>query len=376
MKLLIPVASGAEASVKRELKRLGYGDCPASNGRISLEGGWEDVARLNLRLRGGERVLIRLAEFPANAFGDLFEGVFSVPWEEYFTPHTKIIMDGKCVRSALMAVKASGGVAKKAIVERLKAKLHVGTLDEAGERAIVGLSIFGDVASVTLDTSGDGLHKRGYRVLTGEAPLRETTAAVMIESSVFHPEKYFADLFCGGGTLPIEAALIAKGIAPGICRGFDFERWKCAPDVMPRAREEARDLVKDVRPHILAADISPKAVEAARFHARRAGVEDAIGFRVGDMRNFSAEERYGVLMSNPPYGERMGRDEDLFGLYRDFSKLFRSLPDWSCYFISGYPSAERAFGGRADKRRKFSNAGIECGFYGYLGKKPPRTDHL
>ena len=373
MKLLIPVAAGVEAPVKRQLTQLGYGDCPAVNGRICLEGDWSDVARLNVFLRSGERVLLSLAEFPARTFDELYDGVSRIPWEEYFTSHTRILLDGKCVRSALMAIKAAGGVAKKAIVNRLRERLGTRTLDETGERAIVGVSIADDLATITLDTSGDGLHKRGYRVLSYDAPLRETTAAAMLDLSYFRPEKPFADVFCGSGTLAIEAAMLALGIAPGARREFDFICWKGVPPVLAAAREEAEDLRRrDVVPDIFAGDISPKAISAARFHAERAGVAEHIRFAVADMRDFASAERFGILMSNPPYGERLCRDDDLFALYRDFSAMYRRLPDWSCYFLTSFRGAERAFGRRADKNRKLYNANLECYFYSYLGKKPPR----
>ncbi len=377
MKLLIPVAAGIEAPVKRQLKKLGYGDCPAVNGRVSVTGEWQDVARLNVFLRSGERVLISLAEFSATTFDELFEGVRALAWEEFLSAHTKIMLDGKCVKSKLMAIKAAGGVVKKAVLSRLKEKLGVRTFDEKGERAVVGFSIYNDVVTVTLDTSGDGLHKRGYRVLAYDAPLRETTAAAMIDCSFYHAEKPFADLFCGSGTLPIEAALTARGVAPNLTREFDFTRWKGVPHVLARAREEGNDCIRrDVLPNIFACDISPRAISIAKFHAQRAGVEDCIRFSCADMRKFTSEEAYGVIISNPPYGERLGKEEDLRALYTDFSRTFRRLPDWSCYFITAYTGAERAFGKRADKVRTLYNANLECGFYSYLGKKPPKTQFL
>ncbi len=371
MKLYIPVAAGVEASVKRQLLQLGYGECPAIRGRIELEGDWKDVARLNVCLRAGERVLIGVGEFPSPDFDALFTGVSALPWEEFLSPRSRILMDGKCVKSNLMAVKATGGVVKKAIAERLMKKFGTRTLDERGERAIVGVYLYGDIAYLTLDTSGDGLHKRGYRVRTYEAPLRETTAAAMIESSFFRFGKPFADLFCGSGTIPIEAALYMRNIAPGIVRRFDFTRWKCTPSgVLQAAREEARDLEnRTPLPPLFASDVSDKAIEIARFHAARAGVEKDIRFCLQDMRQFSSEERFGVLISNPPYGERMG-DTDLRGLYRDFGKVFRSLPDWSCYFLSAYDGAERAFGMRADKKRRLWNGQLACTLYAVFGASP------
>lgn len=368
--LLIPVGAGVEAAAKREIEHLGFGHAPAIRGRIALRGGWEDIARLNVLLRAGERVLILLGSFRADTFDALFEGVFSIPWEEFLSPHARILIDGKSAKSKLAAIKAAGGVVKKAILKRLQAKLHARFFDEKGERAVVGFSIFEDEVQLTLDTSGEGLHRRGYRVLTGEAPLRETMAAAIIEDSIYRREKAFADPFCGSGTIAVEAALFARNIAPGRSRKFDFESWKCAPKgILEKIRTEAKEgeYHGEIAP-IYASDISPKAVETAKEHARRAGVLQDIRFSVQDVKDFTASERYGVLIANPPYGERI-RDVELSALYRDFAAAFKRLPAWSAYFISGFEGAERAFG-RADKRRILYNADIKCGLYTYFGEKP------
>ncbi len=366
MNLLIPCATGLEATVKRQLQKLGYGDCPALHGRISLSGNWEDVARLNVFLRSGERVLLKLAEFSATTFDELFEGVFRIPWEEYLSPHSKILMEGKSYKSELVAIKATGGVAKKAVLRRLSEKLGVASFDERGERTVVGISIFENIATVTLDTSGDGLHKRGYRTLSYDAPLKETTAAALVENCYYRAGKPFADLFCGSGTLPIEAALYCLNIAPGRMRQFDFTKWKCAPKTLNRAREEAED-VRDrtTKLHLFAGDISEKAVSIARFHAKKAGVSEHISFSCADMRAFSSEEKGGLLLSNPPYGERL-KENDLFALYRDFSRVYRRLNEWDCGFLTSYSGAERAFG-RAERTRTLYNANLECRFYSYRG---------
>lgn len=366
MNILIPCAAGLEATVKRQLKKLGYGDCPAYHGRIFLEGDWKDIARLNVFLRSGERVLLSLARFKAATFDELFEGVFSVPWEEYLTPHSKILMDGNCRKSALMAVKSSGGVAKKAVIRRLREKLGVSSIDEKGERAVIGISLYEDEATVTLDTSGDGLHKRGYRVLPYDAPLKETLAAAMVENAYYRAGKPFADLFCGSGTLPIEAAMYALNIAPGIRRKFDFLQWKCVPDVLNAAREEAEDL-RDRRTKLslFGGDVSEKAISIAQFHAKKAGVAEHIRFQCADVRSFASDEAGGLLLSNPPYGERMGAD--LFSLYRDFSRVYRRLNGWDCSFLTSYGLAERAFG-HADRTRKLYNANLECRLYTYRGR--------
>ena len=381
MKLLIPVAFGLEQTTKRQLFSLGFDKAPAENGRIEVDGDWNAVAKLNLCLRSGERVLIRLAKFPARTFDELYEGVYALPWEEYLTMDSKILMDGKSVQSALVAVKATGGVAKKAIIRRLSDKLrtHRETFSETGARSIVGVSVFKDEVTITLDTSGDGLHKRGYRSLAYSAPLKETLAAGIIDESFYNPsrdmEKPFADLFCGSGTLPIEAALKALNIPPCLNRSFDFESWACAPkSAITLAREEAKDnILHGAKPHIYGADINPEAISIAKYHAKRAGVEKFVRFEVADARKFKTEEKYGVLISNPPYGERLSDEKQVQPLMREFGKAFRALPDWNAYILTSLPQFERYFGKTADKKKKLYNANLLCGLYSYFGK-PPKTD--
>ncbi len=379
MDLLIPVASGLEQITKRQLLSLGYEKAPAQNGRIEIAGDWQDVARLNVFLRSGERVLLRLADFPATTFDELYEGIYNIPWEEYLTVDSQILMDGKSVQSTLAAIKAAGGVAKKAIIRRLGDKLQNGrkTFSETGARSIVGVSIFKDQATITLDTTGEGLHKRGYRSLAYSAPLKETLAAALIDSTFYNPErdeeKPFADVFCGSGTLPIEAALKGMRIAPGLHRDFDFTRWKCAPkDVLALAKEEAKDKEnRGAKLQIFASDINPQAISIAKYHAKRAGVEDKIHFNVADARQFTCDKKYGVLLSNPPYGERLSDEAQVRKLMSDFGKTFRALPDWNAYILTSLPEFERYFGKRADKKKKLFNANLACGFYSYFGS-PPR----
>ena len=378
MKLLIPVASGLEQITKRQLFSLGFTKAPAENGRIEVEGDWLSVARLNVFLRSGERVLIVLQRFPATTFDELYEGFYAIPWENYLTVESKILMDGKSVLSQLAAVKAVGGVAKKAIISRLADKVRTGrkTFAETGARSVVGFSIFKDEVTVTLDTTGDGLHKRGYRSLAYSAPLKETLAAGLIDSTFYNPdkdiEKPFADPFCGSGTIPIEAAMKAMHIAPGLQREFDFTRWECAPKgVLELAREEAKSQEKrDVKPVIFASDISPEGISIAKYHAKRAGVEKQIRFSVADARNFSSEQKYGVLLSNPPYGERLSEEKEVRALMGAFGKTFRALPDWNAYILTSLPDFERYFGKSADKKKKLFNAHLVCGFYSYFGKSP------
>ena len=382
MKLLIPVASGLEQITKRQLFFLGFEKAPADNGRIEVEGTWEDIARLNVFLRSGERVLILLDRFPATTFDELYEGFYNIPWENYLTVESKILMDGKSVLSQLAAIKAAGGVAKKAIISRLADKVRIGrkTFSETGARSIVGVSIFKDEVTVTLDTSGEGLHKRGYRSLAYSAPLKETLAAGLIDSTFYNPdrdlEKPFADIFCGSGTLPIEAAMKALHIAPGLQRDFDFTSWACAPKgLLESAKEEAKEEQRHaVKPVIFASDINPEGISIAKYHAKRAGVDKYIRFSVADARAFTSELKYGVLLSNPPYGERLSEEKEVRALMSGFGKTFRALPDWNAYILTSLPDFERHFGKTADKKKKLFNAHLVCGFYSYFGKPPKDND--
>ncbi len=381
MKLLIPVAAGLEQVTKRQLFTLGYEKAPADNGRIEIDGSWQDVARLNVFLRTGERVLVCLARFHAVTFDEFYEHIYALPWEEYLTHDAKILMDGKSVQSTLAAIKAAGGVAKKAIIRRLADKLPMQkkTFTETGARSIVGFSIYKDEVTITLDTSGDGLHKRGYRSLAYSAPLKETLAAGIIDSTFYNPdkdiEKPFADIFCGSGTLPIEAAMKALNIAPGRNREFDFARWECADKrALALAKQEAFDLERKVKVDIVGSDINPEAISIARYHAKRAGVEQAIRFSVADARKFTSEKKFGVLVSNPPYGERLMQEKEVQTLMREVGNTFRALPDWNAYMLTSLPDFERYFGKRADKKKKLSNANLACTLYSYFGKPPKSQD--
>ena len=382
MKLLIPVPSGIEQITKRQLFSLGYEKAPADNGRIEVEGDWQDIARLNVLLRSGERVLIVLDKFKATTFDELFEGIYAIPWENWLTIDSKILMDGKSVQSTLAAIKVSGGVAKKAIIQRLADKIRTGrkTFAENGARSIVGVSIYKDEVTVTLDTSGEGLHKRGYRSLAYSAPLKETLASALIDSTFYNPdrdiEKPFADIFCGSGTLPIEAAMKALHIAPGLNRGFDFTAWSCCPKgILELAKQEAKDKEnRNAKPVIFASDISDKAISIAKYHARQAGVEKNIRFSIADATKFKSDLKYGVLLSNPPYGERLGDEKEVRQLMNGVGKAFRSLPDWNAYILTALPDFERYFGKTADKKKKLFNANLVCGFYSYYGKPPKEND--
>ena len=329
--LQIPASSGVEASVKRELEKLGYGKTSAVNGRIQLSLALCDVARLNVNLRCGERVLWVLDTFKALDFDQLYQNIYNFNWQELLPKDAKILLYAKSVKSKLGAIKSITSVAKKAIVDKLKMHYKC-DLFESGARFMIEIDIFEDVATVPLDTSGDGLHKRGYRTLAYSAPLKETLASALIDMSYFHPEKPFADVFCGSGTLPIEAAMIACNVAPGLNRQFDCQKWGDSfQKAVEIAKEEAKDkMCLDREVNIKGFDISENAVSIARYHARRAGVENKIHFQQADARNFSTKAKFGVLISNLPYGIRIGKEQDLALLYKDFGTMVRALPDWNC----------------------------------------------
>ena len=371
MKLLIPTATGIEAVVKRQLNTLGYPDTRAINGRVVVpDCSWLDVARLNMFLRSGERVLIQLAEFPVNDFDELYEGITAVNWADFVSKDGRVTVITKAVNSKLFAHHSIQSVGKKAIVSSLQQKYQF--LPESGEEYKVELDITNDVCSVNLDTTGVGLHKRGYRTLPYDAPLKETTAAALIDLSVWNPDKTFTDLFCGSGTLPIEAAMKALKIASGLNRKFAYQDWGCVDNnAYEFALQEANDIRVERPLQIIGGDVNPKAIEIANFHAKQAGVDKYIKFNLRSAQEFVSNSSYGVNISNPPYGERLGDIEQAREIARDMGKLYRTLDKWNFYFLSPVETFERDFNRRADKKRYIYNAGIKCSYYSFNGPKPP-----
>ena len=372
MKLLVPAATGIEAVVKRQLDRLGYPDTRAKNGRVGIPNcSWKDVARINMFIRSGERVLVQLGEFEAPDFDALFEGINHIPWREWIDRHGRVTVVTKSVNSKLFAHHSIQSVGKKAIVDVLAG---YGTVDETGADYRVELDITNDICSVNLDTTGIGLHKRGYRSLPYDAPLKETTAAALIDLTVWNPDKAFTDLFCGSGTLPIEAAMKSLNIAPGLNRHFAFEQWGVAEGMYELARREALDVRTNRKLNIIGGDVSDRAIEIARFHAKQAGVDDVVKFNVRSAQQFVSNSSYGVNISNPPYGQRLGDVENAKLLAKDMGKLYRTLDKWNFYFLSPLSDFEKEFGRRADKKRYIYNAGIKCSYYSFNGPKPSFTD--
>lgn len=364
-------ASGVEAVTKRELSSLGYEPSGAEYGRIVFEGDWRDVIRANMFLRTAGRVRVVICEYTAKDFDALYDGAASMRWQDVIPQDGKIVVNAKSVKSTIFALSSIQSVVKKAIVSVLSNCYHVKTLPESGATYDIEASIIEDRVRITLDTSGDGLHKRGYRTWLGEAPIRETLAAAIIQLSVWRPDRPFIDPFCGSGTIPIEAALIGLNIAPGIRRNFAFEQFNNAPTLRADVQNEAEELiVRDRELRISGFDINPDAVKLALRHADKAGVRDKIHLQVGDMRNVSSRYSHGVIVTNPPYGERLLQEAELKELYRDFGIMFKGLDEWCLYAITSYRGFEKYFGKRADRTRKLYNSELECNLYQFLGAKP------
>lgn len=371
-RVAVTSASGIEAVTKRELVRLGIPDAPAENGLIVFDGSLKDAVRSNLFLRTADRVYLVLHEFEARDFNALFDGVSEVVWEDMFPRDAKINVQAKSENSALFALSTIQSIVKKAICVRLMKKYRVMSLTEDGVPMRVKITVLNDKVTVLLDTSGEPLHKRGYRDLVGEAPLKETLAAALILLSVWNPDRALIDPFCGSGTIPVEAARIGLNIASGRDRAFAFEEWAFFPkDIIKEARQECLDTqTLDRMLRISGFDIDENAVGLARRHAERAGVADSVHLQTCDMREVKSRYRYGVAVTNPPYGERLLNEREALNLYKDFGKWFKSLQDWSLYAITSLDGFERAFGAKADKNRKLYNGKLKCRFYQYLGKKP------
>ena len=364
---VIPCLLGLEKLVSDEVKRLGLSDVQAENGRVLCQGAWADCARLNVNLRCGARVIAVLARFPARSFEELFQGTKAVAWEEYLPLDAAFPVKGYSINSQLHAVPACQSIIKKAVVNRMAAHYGVSQLPETGTKHQIRFSIMKDDVAIGLDTSGEGLYKRGYRAVGVEAPLRETLAAALVTLSRYRGRDPFCDPFCGSGTIPIEAALIAKNRAPGLDRSFAAQKWKRMDSKLwLDAADEAMDKEFHGSYDIWGGDIDPKAVELARHNAELAGVEDCIRFEVADAGKFHRDSEYGQLVTNPPYGERLLEKKEAEELYRVFGRAVRTLPPkWRVLVLSSHTEFERCFGRPADKKRKLYNGMLKCDVFMY-----------
>ena len=364
-------AFGLESILSWELRDLGYHDLQVENGRVAFRGGEDDIMLCNVRLRTADRILIRMAQFTALDFEELFQGVLAVPWEEIIPLDGFMHVTGSSRNSKLFSVRDCQSITKKAVVEAMKRKHTLERFPEQGPTYKIDVSLVKDTATVTLDTTGPGLHKRGYRQDQGEAPLKETLAAAMVMISRWDPDRVLADPFCGSGTIPIEAALMGLNIAPGLNRTFTCESWPGMPArAADLAREEARDLERKVPLTIYGSDHDRKMIRQAMANADRAGVEGEIVFQTKPVHEFSSKKRYGCVVTNPPYGERMGEKGAAEDVYAALGELRHKLEDWSWFVLTAHPGFEKHFTAKADKNRKLYNGKIKCYLHQYLGPLP------
>ena len=367
MTLTVPCLFGLESLVADEMKRLQLQNVRAENGRVHCEGSMADIARLNINLRCGARVLMELGSFPAKDFEALFQGVLALPWEDFIPRDGEFPVKGYSLNSTLHSVPACQAIVKKASAKRLGNAYGCETLPETGSRYQIQFAIIKDQATLYLDTSGEGLYKRGYRARNMGAPLRETLAAALVQLSRYRGRDPFCDPFCGSGTIPIEAALIARNRAPGLQRAFAAEDWAFIPTgSWQQAKDEARDKEFHGAYDIWGGDVDPQAVAIARSNAHKAGVAEDIRFEVADMRQFHRDSRYGQLVTNPPYGQRLLEKQEAEELYREFGKVWRQLPEgWRTLVLSSHTEFERTFGQQAAKKRKLYNGMIKCDVFMY-----------
>ena len=373
---LAPCHFGLEAVLKREIQDLGYEVSLVEDGRVTFRGDLQALCRANIFLRTAERVLLQVGRFRAETFDELFEGIKALPWEQYIPADGKFwVTKATSVKSKLFSPTDIQSIVKKAMVERLKLRYQVSWFSEEGAAYPVRITFLKDEAVVGIDTSGESLHRRGYRRLTSKAPITETLAAALIMLTPWRGDRILVDPFCGCGTFPIEAAMMAARMAPGVNRSFTAENWKnlVARKLWYEAVTEAGDQADEgIKTDIQGYDIDPDMVKAARENAREAGVDHLIHFQARSVSELRHPKKYGFLITNPPYGERLEEREALPGLYREIGEAFSRLDDWSMYLITGYEDAERYIGRKADKNRKIYNGMLKTYFYQFLGAKPPR----
>lgn len=374
--LIAPCHFGLEAVMKREILDLGYEITQVEDGKVTFEGDAEAIAYANVFLRSTERILLKIGEFEAVTFDQLFEQTKALPWEQFIPADGKFwVAKANSLKSKLFSPSDIQSIMKKAIVERLKEKYHKEWFPEDGAEYPIRVSILKDRVTVGLDTTGVSLHKRGYRQMKVKAPITETLASALLMLTPWKGNRILVDPFCGSGTFPIEAAMMAANMAPGMRRKFLGENWInfLPAENWKNAREEARDLVDlKIETDIQGFDIDPLAVEAARANAKLAGVEHLIHFQERPVAELSHSGHYGFIITNPPYGERLEEKEDLPELYRSLGQRFAKLPDWSMYMITSYEDAQRYIGRNADKNRKIYNGMLKTYFYQYPGPKPPK----
>ncbi len=378
LELIATTTFGLEAVVKREIQNLGYQILKSEDGKITYMGDKRAIVKSNLWLRSAERVLLKMGEFTALTFEDLFQQVKGIGWEELIPPDGKFTVTGTSVKSQLHSVPSCQSIAKKAIVERLKECYGMDRFEETGAEYTVKVTLLKDRATITVDTSGRGLHKRGYRTMDVAAPIKETLAAAMVQLSFWKAGRLLVDPCCGSGTIPIEAAMIGRNVAPGLNREFAAQGWDLIPAAMwkeeRQAAYQAIDYEQDLR--IQGSDISKRAIKAARENAIEAGVDDCIDFHIMDIKNMRAgQEPKGIIITNPPYGERIGDEKAIAHIYKSLKRYMKDNPGWSLFLVTTDKTAEQAIMGRpANRRRKLYNGRLEVCYYQFHGKKEKKDE--
>ncbi|RJX23419.1 MAG: class I SAM-dependent RNA methyltransferase [Dethiobacter sp.] len=374
IELIATATFGLEAVVKRELQNLGYTDINVSDGKVSFRADEKAIPRANLWLRSADRLLLKMGEFKALTFDELFEKTKALPWDDWITRDAKFTVNGKSVKSKLFSISDCQSIVKKAVVEKLKQRYAADWFEETGPESTIQVALLNDIATLTINTSGAGLHKRGYREAAGEAPLKETLAAAMIQLSYWNKDRILLDPFCGSGTIPIEAAMISRNIAPGLNRKFASEEWPIIDkNLWKEARVEAYNAIDQDTPiSILASDIDHKAIAIAAENALQAGVDDCIEFSVKPLVQVKTEEKFGVVITNPPYGERIGSRKEIADIYQAMGRIFRADPTWSVYVLTPQENFESLYGTKAHRKRKLYNGNIKVDFYQYYGERPPK----
>lgn len=370
-KFMITTSFGLESLVKWQLKDMGYENFKLSDGQIILDANLDDLGKLNINLREADRVYLILKTFEAKEFDQLFEGIKEINWPDFLAKDSNFNVNARTYKSKLFSIRTIQSISEKAIVESMKTKYKISHFSKSSHRVQIEVSINKDMASVLIDTSGDGLHKRGYREDSVKAPLRENLAAGLVDLSFYNPERFLFDGFCGSGTILIEAARRARNIAPGIDRSFDFENFIFIDkDCYKKAKKEALDAIDyDVKLNILGSDISGRAISLAKNNAINAGVGEDISFITRDIKSVALRDDYGILISNPPYGKRLS-DFDTADLYKKINDKFKNLDTWSLYFIASDENFDKSFKKKLSKKRKLYNGGQKVDFYQYFGKKP------
>ena len=377
-KLVATAASGIEALVGKELRHLGI-DCQVENGKAIFNGDLETIAKTNLWLRTADRVKIIVAEFEAKTFEELFEQTKAIPWEDYLPMDAEFPVAGKSIKSTLFSVSDCQAITKKAIVNRLSDYYsRYGRLPETGAKFPIEVALLKDKVTITLDTTGPSLFKRGYRLEKGGAPLKENMAAAIIELTTWRKDRPFYDPVCGSGTFCIEAALIGRNMAPGFNRDFMFEDWPWVDKaILDKVRDEAEAQVDyDVELDILGTDIDPRMIEIAKRNAEEIGLGDDITFKQMNLSDFTTQKEYGVIVANPPYGDRLGDEEQVQALYKIMGRVYKPLDTWSKYILTSDLSFETHYGSKATKKRKLYNGAIRTDLFQYWGKRPPRKPRV